>query len=311
MAGSPQPAAPTVSATTEACLLADQRQAIDALRRYVADHGQLPSSKQPPDELPTLWTIRQLFGSWNGYMTAAGFTPRPYRAWNHTDTIAAIQRWAQSHDGKPPSRAQWPRPSRIHPSEWQVRRLFGTWSAAIRQAGLSPQTGRRGHWTDEAILDALRRWADLHGVPSSAGWSKGAPGRPTHALVTRAFGSWDAALRAAGLQRPPAGRWSAEEIIDAIQSWTQTHQRPPRALDWEYAAPDHPNRVHVWKHFGSWNAALLAAGLPVGTPADHPVTDTTAPPPSSTPPPGRTGKAADGGHSVPVLEPHDAGRVLM
>ncbi len=225
--GAPQPAAPTVSAASESWLVADQRAAIDALRRYVADHGQLPISKQPPDELPTLWTIRQLFGSWNRYVTAAGFTARPYRAWNHADTIAAIQRWAQSHDGKPPSRAQWTRPSRIHPSERQVRRLFGTWSAAIRQAGLSPQRGRPGHWTDEAILEALRGWADLHGVPSSASWSKSAPGRPTHALVIRTFGSWEAALHAAGLQRPPTGRWPAEQIIDAIQSWTQSHQLPP------------------------------------------------------------------------------------
>lgn len=143
VAGSSSRAVRTVLAASEAHLSADQLEAIDALRHYLADHARLPSSKQVPDGLPTLWTIRQLFGSWNRYVTAAGFTARPYRVWAYTDTIAAIRHWAQSHDGAPPSRSQWTRPASTHPSQWQVRRLFGTWSAAIRQAGLSPQTGAR------------------------------------------------------------------------------------------------------------------------------------------------------------------------
>lgn len=263
MPGSASTAMQGASAAIEARLSADQRKAVDALRRYVADHVQLPSAKQLPNELPTLWTIRHLFGSWNRYIAAAGVTPRPYRTWNHADTIIAIQHWAQTHNGTPPSRAQWTRPASTHPSEAQVRRLSGTWSTAIRQAGLAPQTAARARWTSEAIIHALRQWADLHGPPTSADWSKRGPGRPTHALVIRTFGSWEAALHAAGLQPPPTERWSAADTINAIRSWAQINQRPPRALDWKHAAPDHPNRVHVWKTFGSWNAALQAAGLAI------------------------------------------------
>jgi hypothetical protein len=58
-------------------LSADQHGAIDAFRRYVAAYGELPTFKQLTEDLPTSWTIRQLFGSWNGYQETAGFTPRP------------------------------------------------------------------------------------------------------------------------------------------------------------------------------------------------------------------------------------------
>jgi hypothetical protein len=244
-----------------ACRKAAQGDAIDALQRYLAAHGQLPSAKRVPRELPTLWTIRQSFGSWNRYVEAAGFTPRPYRVWNQRATVAAIQRWAEGNGGRAPTRAQWIRPSNTHPSEGQVRRLFGTWSAAIRQAGLAPQRAAHPHWTRDRILDALCHWAALHGVPTSGDWSRAGPGHPTHALVIRTFGSWNEALRAAGLHPPLIQKWSAELIIAALQAWDRTHQRPPRALDWRYAAADHPNRVLVWKRFGSWDNALRAAGL--------------------------------------------------
>ena len=268
---SSEPASPRLSGSSTstrfppaaaAGIFPERQEAIDALRRHVAAHTDLPTAKHRTEGLPSFGTIRRLFGGWNAYVQAAGFTPRPYRAWNRADTIAAIQQWAQQHQGKPPSRAEWPEDAETHPSYWLVRRLFGTWSSAIQQAGLVPQKAKQVHWTDAAILDALRRWADAHGVPSSSDWSARSPGRPTHALVVRRFGSWEAALLAAGLQQPAAERWSAEQIIDALQSWAQINGQPPCAMDWKRAAPEHPNRVHVWKRFGSWNMALQAAGLP-------------------------------------------------
>jgi len=243
---------------------ADQRAAIVALRRYVADHGELPVSTHLPQELPSFWSIRQLFGGWSGYVTAAGFTSRPYRAWDRPATIVAIQRWAESHGGRAPSRAEWMRPSNSHPSEGQVRRVFGTWSAAVSQAGLAPQKAAKVHWTRGAIVDALCSWAAVHGAPTSGDWSRAGHGRPTHALVIRTFGSWNEALRAAGLE-PPTGRWSAEQIITAMQAWNRANKRPPRALDWKYADADHPCRALVWKRFGSWDKALRAAALGNGS----------------------------------------------
>lgn len=160
-------------------LCAAQLGAIDALRRHVAADGELPTLKQLTEDLPTAWTIRQLFGSWNGHLETAGFTPRPYQVSNRAGAVSAIQRWAEHHDGRPPSRAEWLRPSDRHPSEGQARRLFGTWSAAIEPAGFCPQKGKQARWSEEAILDALRRWGENHGVPSASDWITPAVGRPT------------------------------------------------------------------------------------------------------------------------------------
>jgi hypothetical protein len=52
------------------------------LRRYVTTHGEPPVVKPRTEDLPRSWTIRQLFGSRNGYLKTAGFAPRPYRASN-------------------------------------------------------------------------------------------------------------------------------------------------------------------------------------------------------------------------------------
>lgn len=64
---------------------------------------------------------------------------------------------------------------------------------------------------------------------------------------------------------PPAKRSPVEEIINAPRSWAETN--PGHAVDWKHAGADHPNRGHVWKCFGSWDAALRAAGLSSPEPA--------------------------------------------
>lgn len=214
--------------------------------------------------------IRRLFGSWNQYVAQAGLAPRPYRNWSRDEVIAAMTDWAANHNGQSPSRTQWNRCTPEHPSHGQVRRLFGTWSAAIQAAGLSPHKSKSARWTDAAILSALRGWASARGAPRASDWSAPGADHPTRALVTRRFGSWDNALRAAGLHpTPPDRRWSEERIILALNTWAKTNRRVPEARDWERAGPDHPGRVHVWKRFGAWDAALHAAGLTASTGADH------------------------------------------
>jgi hypothetical protein len=239
-----------------------KEQAVVALRRHMAGREELPNGNQIPAGLPSASTIRSLFGSWNAYVAAAGFAPRPHRSWDGQQVIDAIQAWAREHDGHPPTREDWVRATASHPNQTQVRRLFGTWKAATKAAGFSPLNSRPMRWTDQAILDALRRWEQVRGSPLPSDWDNTAPDHPTRGLVTKRFGSWDAALRAAGLSAAqPRHHWSGEQIIRALQAWTTAHKRPPTSSDWRHATSDHPGRVHVWRRFGSWEAALTAAQL--------------------------------------------------
>jgi hypothetical protein len=56
--------------------------------------------------------------------------------------------------------------------------------------------------------------------------------------------------------------WTAERIIRAIHSWAKLHGgEPPKYNDWSRATDAHPARITVVERFGSWNAAIAAAGL--------------------------------------------------
>ncbi len=67
------------------------------------------------------------------------------------------------------------------------------------QTGPRP-TGRPVIWTREAIIGALRSWHIRNGQPPrAADWTIGSELNPVSATASRAFGSWNAALEAAGL----------------------------------------------------------------------------------------------------------------
>jgi DNA-binding CsgD family transcriptional regulator len=77
-------------------------------------------------------------------------------------------------------------------------------------------------WTREAIIFAIQEWADEHGgiPPSAADWLR------AHALsgpvpvvnhVLRRFGTWNAAIRAAGFEPHPTGPVGGYTVLTAAQ----------------------------------------------------------------------------------------------
>jgi hypothetical protein len=86
---------------------------------------------------------------------------------------------------------------RIKPSEHMLRLRFSSWNRALEAAGLTPFHKR--HWTDEECVAALRDAAEQLGEPPHIGWWDRANQRPARITIVRRFGSWDNALKAAGL----------------------------------------------------------------------------------------------------------------
>jgi DNA invertase Pin-like site-specific DNA recombinase len=127
-------------------------------------------------------------------------------------------------------------------------------------------------WDDAEIIASLQDWATANGrSPKCTDWARASWDRPSAITVRLRFGGWRKALRRAGLK--PDGReydraaprcykqWSTPAVVRALQDATRAAGRPPRSTEWFRAAPDHPCSTTVRERFGSWTAALEAAGL--------------------------------------------------
>jgi len=118
-----------------------------------------------------------------------------------------------------------------------------------------------GHADRAAIIAALRELGARTGRrPSGSDLQPKQTGLPTYSNTVAVFGSFAAALDAAGF--PPRGRkWTRPEVLAALQDWTAAHGRPPTSADWRRAGPDHPGSRVVHELFHGWSAALARAGL--------------------------------------------------
>lgn len=153
-------------------------------------------------------------------------------------------------------------------------------------------------YTADEILEAIRRWAHRYGLPpASIDWEPararrmGQPLRaarfeagewPTVRMVRGRFGSFNAAVLAAGLRPRTAptrlrpNLTGPDAIVEAIVEWTRRYGDIPTMADWDpvrarvlgqvwriprYHDGDWPSARSVAHHFGSFAAAVSAAGL--------------------------------------------------
>jgi len=56
-------------------------------------------------------------------------------------------------------------------------------------------------------------------------------------------------------------QWTPETVLYAITLWYRQHERVPFNHEWTRAGENHPCRQTVARVFGSWNAAVIAAGF--------------------------------------------------
>lgn len=147
----------------------------------------------------------------------------------------------------------------------------------------------KGYWTRERIVEAVHEWATRFGEPPTANaWNPAAyrfakderyaayhsGTYPCLSTVRDRFGRWSDMLREAGfMPHLPKGRraqFSREEIINALHTWADHHGAAPRFRQWQRHTPSTQQAITA---FGSWNAALQAAGLPTRRPGRQPTTE--------------------------------------
>lgn len=199
---------------------------IEELHAWAEARGRPPTEERRQETLKLNSALREWFASIHVHNTL-------------TDTVITAQQHPSPLEARNPL-----------PAEFRLER--GAWARASVDAGRRPR--RPASWSDDEILAALRAWAIRHGrAPNSYEWKPGSPDRPSSICVRRRFGSWDRALKRAGLK--PNGRrqgryWTEEEIVLALRAWASRHGRAPRSQDWRTAARAHPCARSVWERYG-------------------------------------------------------------
>ena len=190
---------------------------------------------------PVLYkAARKHFGNWHQALAAAGLPARTRQSWTKRKVVDAILR---RHQHGPPLSRAW---RDDKPLFRAATNHFGNWQSALRAAGLSFKELRR--WSKERVLDELRR---TYRGQTSFGNSE-----PTLvSAAQRFFGGLYHALEAAGLE-PPVGRWTKQRIVEAIQEG-YVHGRPLQFAGFK----DKTLGAAAKRHFGTWRAAVAAAGL--------------------------------------------------
>lgn len=250
----------------------DRPAIIEAFRDFAAEHGRSPQRRDFDDaanegRYPSSTAVTNQFGSWNDAVRSAGLKPtrdaRP--AWDRASIVDALRRLAADLGSAPRRSDLDPVPAGArYPSAATVERHFGSFQDALIAAGLQHETVES--WPREAIVDALRDGARRLGRTPRAGDANDDPLLPPARLTATRFGSWGAAIRAAGLDLDRRSRrWEEQAIIDALRHFAAEHGRTPLTAELTAAAVSragrYPTARTVTRYFSSWTRALAAAGL--------------------------------------------------
>jgi hypothetical protein len=163
--------------------------------------------------------------------------------------------------GRTPTLDQWRARSGVGPGIGAVVSHFGSWNAGLRAAGLAV-THPQGVWTPERVIAALRRDAARRGrTPTRGDWPRATRTRPQASIAENLFGSWNAALRAAGLPvNHEPGKWTETTVLDALRRLQLQLGRQPNSSDVVRPPAGYPNTAVIKRKCGSWTAACAKLG---------------------------------------------------
>lgn len=113
-------------------------------------------------------------------------------------------------------------------------------------------------YTDEELLNYLELFYDKYGeVPIKIDFDNNRD-YPSSNIYHKRFGSWNNAIKMAGLRI--RREYTDEELLDYLELFYEKYGEVPMKRDFDNNL-DYPGSNIYHKRFGSWNKALLLAGL--------------------------------------------------
>jgi hypothetical protein len=145
---------------------------------------------------------------------------------------------------------------------------MGTDHSGVQRVRRGPRTGFR--WDHTTVCYAIELWHKRTcRTPTLIEWRQAGHDHPSAFTVLRVFGSWNAAIKAAGFRPRRRGQqkssrpslWNETTIAQALKAWADHHGRSPKQSEWRSRDPRRPSASTVVRVFGRWNAGIEAAGL--------------------------------------------------
>ncbi len=156
-----------------------------------------------------------------------------------------------------------------------MQRRFGSWNKALALSGLTVQ--KRIDIPVGELLSDLKRVADSLERRTVTREQYRVHGHFGNATISRRFGSWGAALKAAGLKptgwKPPA---TEEDLFDNMANVWEHVGRQPKHKDFRRPISRYSNTTYV-NRFGSWRGALEAFVTAANAKREPGLTENTKP----------------------------------
>ena len=240
-----------------------KEQVIVRLRQIAEQLGKTPTASywNRHHIRPTLQPIRDLFGSWNKALEAAGLAKNAVVNYTPESLVAKLRAVAKEL-GQTPTKAYWEE-HHIKPTTPTYQKVFGSWNKALKIASLKPH---RENLTVEKILDDIKAVAEKLGhSPMTIEYEE--YGSYTLPPIYSRFTTWLNALDAAGLEHPDYSAGvqnpvTPEKVIKSLQSLAETLGKTPTATEYNEIKTTYCLGT-LYIHFGTYDEAVLAAGLKI------------------------------------------------
>ncbi len=142
-------------------------------------------------------------------------------------------------------------------------RYYGSWKGAIEASGIE-YTGIRRYksWSRERIIERIR---ELHAKGVDLSWrhisTQVDPQLAAAATKTKHFGSWRAAIEAAGLSYSEVRRYQKWDDVTILRRLRELHAEGANLNAKAMEERDITLITAARRRFDSWHCALAAAGL--------------------------------------------------
>lgn len=233
-----------------------QDRLIIEFERFHNEFGRFPNPRELDSTTgyPSYDTFVRVFGSWRKFKTQMGLEVR--KAFYTKDEIKELMLKFYKKNGKLPKIKEFRMQFGI-PSTRSIIKLFGSLRKCYKFCGLEPLRKFRAK---EELLDIIKEYYKQTGkIPKARDFRRVIGKYPNPATYIKHFGSWNNALVEAGFK--PCRPYNKEELINVLRRYYKENSKIPRAQVFQFSKKRYPSPATYIKYFGSWNKALIEAGL--------------------------------------------------